>query len=152
MTPEVVLDEIMAAVRATLPAWVPRRAAERPACDARCTNAPGPSCDCRCGGVNHGSGRVVAVELDAGGVPRLKVEHPDDLRARATEYRTAVGPLRERQRDMVARRAGEVYPWNRPSPTERWLGDQLARITSMRTHKGRLKAIAEVSERLRSET
>ena len=46
---------------------------ERCACDGRCTNAPGPSCDCKCGGGNHGTGRMVPIEIDAGGIPRLVV-------------------------------------------------------------------------------
>ena len=47
---------------------------QRCACDARCTCATGPSCDCSCGGVNHGTGRVVPIEVDAGGVARLGVQ------------------------------------------------------------------------------
>ena len=40
-------------------------------CDARCTGASGPLCDCQCGGVNHGSQRIVILEVDVGGVPRI---------------------------------------------------------------------------------
>lgn len=46
-------------------------AAMRCPCDGRCTGATGPNCECSCGGVNHGTGRLIAVEIDAGGVPRL---------------------------------------------------------------------------------
>lgn len=44
----------------------------RCACDHRCTGATGPSCDCVCRGENHGTGAVVEVTVDAGGVPRLQ--------------------------------------------------------------------------------
>lgn len=59
---------------------------ERCACDARCTNAPGPCCECQCGGENHGTGRVVPIEIDAGGVPRLVAEDATECRRRAEEY------------------------------------------------------------------
>ncbi len=60
-------------------------------CDARCTNAPGPNCSCRCGGKNHGSMLVVAVEVDAGGIPRLRIDPKAAVKARAyRELLTAV--------------------------------------------------------------
>lgn len=115
---------------------------ERCACDGRCTNAPGPSCDCRCGGENHGTGRVVPIEVDAGGVPRVRVENEQECRARAAEYAAAVQPLRDRLQAMRKAREGACYPWNRATPAERSLSDALAAISALRTHKGRLTAIA----------
>ena len=43
---------------------------DRCPCDRRCTNATGPNCECSCGGVNHGSGRLVSVDVDCGPVPQ----------------------------------------------------------------------------------
>lgn len=118
------------------------RDSERCACDARCTNAPGPSCDCSCGGVNHGTGRVVPVEVGAGGIPRLVVACEVDCKARAAEYRAAAEPHRARLRAMREARA-ERYG-SRPSYEERALADALGKIAALRTHKGRLKALAEL--------
>lgn len=114
---------------------------ERCACDSRCTNATGPSCDCSCGGVNHGTHRVVPIEIAAGGVPRLKVESADDCRKRAAEYNAAMEPLRAKLRKKV-----EERPSWRHTPTrdEDDLRTALGRVSSLRTHKGRLKAIADL--------
>ena len=49
-------------------------------CDSRCVNARGPKCECGCAGANHGSGAVVKVERDAGGVP--VASKPADLAKR----------------------------------------------------------------------
>lgn len=119
------------------------RDSERCACDARCTNAPGPQCDCSCGGVNHGTKRVVPVEVAAGGVPRLKVECAADCIARAAEYAAAAEPFRARLRAMREARA-ERGTW-RVSHEEQALADALSKIAALRTHKGRLKALAELS-------
>lgn len=117
---------------------------ERCACDSRCTNAPGPSCECRCGGENHGTGRVVPIEIDAGGVPRLVAEDATECRRRAEEYAAAMEPHRARLQAMRERRAGECYPWNRETPIERALSERLSGIGALRTHKGRLSAIAKL--------
>jgi mRNA-degrading endonuclease HigB of HigAB toxin-antitoxin module len=39
---------------------------EKAPCDKRCTHASGPSCNCRCGCKNHGTGRLVTVEVTDG--------------------------------------------------------------------------------------
>ena len=113
---------------------------ERCACDGRCTHAPGPSCDCSCGGANHGTGRLVPVLVDAGGVPRLQVASAEECKARAAEFTAAMEPLRARLRDLRARRSDNW--WRGPSSDERHLADQIARIVKLRTHKGRMSAIA----------
>lgn len=118
------------------------RDSERCACDARCTNAPGPSCDCRCGGANHGTGRVVPVEVAAGGVPRLRVDCADACRARAAEYAAAAEPHRARLRAMRQVRADSGRL--RPTWEEQALADALGKIAALRTHKGRLRALAEL--------
>lgn len=117
---------------------------ERCPCDARCTAAPGPSCSCRCGGENHGSGRVVPVELDAGGIPRIKVEDVETCRARAEEFRRAMAPLRERLRRIRQDRLHH-YPMSRVPRAEQQLADAIAQIVALRTHAGRLKAIAKLA-------
>jgi hypothetical protein len=115
---------------------------ERCACDARCTNAPGPCCECQCGGENHGTGRVVPIEIDAGGVPRLVAEDATECRRRAEEYAAAMEPHRAELRAM---REGRVGHYNRrPSLDEDRLAGALGRISALRTHKGRLAAIAKM--------
>ena len=118
---------------------------ERCACDGRCTSAPGPMCDCRCGGVNHGTGRVVAVEVDAGGIPRLVVgaaAEVDACKARAAEYAAAMEPHRAALRTM---RQDRVISGRRPTLAEDQLAAALGSISRLRTHKGRLVAIVKLS-------
>lgn len=57
----------------------------RCACDARCTEARGPLCSCSCGGAHHGSGKLIVVEIDKGGVPRVTSPNPE----RGAEFREA---------------------------------------------------------------
>lgn len=118
---------------------------ERCACDGRCTSAPGPMCDCSCGGVNHGTGRVVAVEVDAGGIPRLAVgaaAEVDACKARAAEYAAAMEPHRSALRTM---RQDRVISGRRPTLAEDQLAAALGSISRLRTHKGRLTAIVKLS-------
>lgn len=117
---------------------------ERCACDGRCTNAPGPSCDCKCGGVNHGTGRMVPIEIDAGGIPRLVVGAAAEVascKARAAEYTAAMAPFREALRAM---RQARVISGRRPTLDEDSLASALGSISRLRTHKGRLAAIAKL--------
>lgn len=117
---------------------------ERCACDGRCTNAPGPSCDCKCGGVNHGTGRMVPVVIDAGGVPRLQVGADAEItacKARAAEYAAAMEPYRATLRRMREDRAGSM---RRATFAEDALASALGSISRLRTHKGRLAAIAKL--------
>lgn len=115
---------------------------ERCACDGRCTSAPGPMCDCRCGGVNHGTGRTVPVEVDAGGVPRLVIADVVACKARAAEYAAAMAPHRATLRTM---REERVISGRRPTLTEDSLASALGSISRLRTHKGRLAAIAKLT-------
>lgn len=117
-----------------------RRGEERCPCDARCTNAPGPRCECSCGGVNHGSGRVVIVNVDAGGVPRLTPSTPERCIARAAEYRDALGQIWAVHR--AAKREREARNGRGPSRREHEILEDIGRIQKLRTHAGRLKAIA----------
>lgn len=114
---------------------------ERCACDARCTNAPGPSCDCKCGGVNHGTHRVVPIEIGAGGIPRLVVADEAACKARAAEYAAAMEPHRA---ELRALRAARPEWRNSPTDAEYALSTALGKISALRTHKGRLAAIAKL--------
>ncbi len=121
---------------------------QRCACDARCTCATGPSCDCSCGGVNHGTGRVVPIEVDAGGVPRLVVQDVDACRVRATEYAAAMAPLRAKLRDL----RGQRPAWrDLPTRDEDALQTAISRVAALRTHKGRIKAAADLARAYRSD-
>lgn len=118
-------------------------------CDGRCTGAKGPSCDCHCGGVNHGSGRLVAIRYDLGPVPRFELS-PDD--ARAMEYQVALAFAEARiarlnADDVVARKLRGAHL----SPDEfrryRAVGEahlRLRKVERMRTHHGRIKALRAV--------
>lgn len=112
-------------------------------CDGRCTNAHGPSCGCACGGENHGSQALVEVVRDAGGIPTLKAGNME----RATEYRAArdaaVARIAKRHAYAIdAKARGEFI---REGYWE-WRGDSeaLAHARALKSHKGRLKALAEV--------
>ena len=64
-------------------------------CDGRCTGALGPNCDCQCGGANHGSGRVVEVQVDAGRAV-VRPQNWGQAQRIAEEYRRAVNTARAR--------------------------------------------------------
>ena len=88
-------------------------------CDGRCTGALGPNCDCQCGGANHGSGRVVEVQIDAG----RAVARPLNLAQSqmvADEYRRALAAARARG----------------------WPSWKLNRVRDMKVHKNRMEALA----------
>jgi hypothetical protein len=53
------------------------------ACDARCTNAPGPNCDCQCRGEFHGTGRMVEYVAETG---RVIVKETPEAKAVADEF------------------------------------------------------------------
>jgi len=53
----------------------------RPPCDGRCTHACGPHCDCQCGGVNHGTGKLVATVVKEGKIKAVDFSEDDLLRA-----------------------------------------------------------------------
>ena len=119
-------------------------------CDARRTNARGPSCNCPCGAENHGTQRLVEIEI-VQGIPRLLMLDPHRARERASEYRDAVAVARE----AVDRR----YPSGRVAAERKASGEYIdsgafsamldyrrareavARARALRTHGGRLKAL-----------
>lgn len=118
-------------------------------CDDRCTNAKGPHCSCTCGGKNHGSKAVVTVSYDAGPKPRYELK-PD--RGRALEYRVARAEAELRLRalnsgDVVARKLRGQYLSADEFCLYRRIGrghEAIRRAMKLRTHGGRLKALAKV--------
>lgn len=70
----------------------------RSACDARCTNANGPNCDCLCAGANHGTGKLVTVEI-LSGIPRIRMNDPEAANRRV-EFETE---CQEAKRRLAAR-------------------------------------------------
>lgn len=116
-------------------------------CDERCTGATGPSCECSCGGENHGTGRVVEVLRDMGGIPRFQC--PADAFKRAEEFRLARELARERFKVRWSaveadKRAGrwvsseDYYGW-RAAVTA------LDHAEGLRTHAGRMRALEKLS-------
>lgn len=120
------------------------------ACDARCTSSTGPSCSCRCGGENHGTGATVTVTTDVGAVPRFAPKDPAKQLARATEYRAAVAAAKAR---LAAHWGGYLADYRagvriESYATWRAIRDDLLdlnKATRLKTHGGRLKALAAVA-------
>lgn len=112
-------------------------------CDERCTNASGPSCDCACGGVNHGSGHLVELVRDVGGIPTLKAGNME----RASEYRAA----RDAARERIAKRHAYVIDAKARGQYVtagywEWQQDvsDLNHACGLKNHKNRLAKLAEV--------
>lgn len=114
------------------------------ACDGRCTGATGPNCDCRCGGENHGTGRVVAVTIDAGKVPVVRVPDSEKSRRVAAEWRAALEPLRAERNAIAERRAAGWIPRDQ---YDRWnsLCRAINHAMTLRTHAGRMARLARVA-------
>lgn len=115
-------------------------------CDDRCTCAVGPKCECPCGGANHGTGRTVEVVREVGAV-RLAT-CPEAARVRGAEYRAALEAARARitarYGDVRARKAAGEYLDGDTYWGFRHAGEALTKAARLRTHKGRLKALAAV--------
>jgi len=104
----------------------------RPACDGRCTGACGPHCDCSCGGVNHGTGRMVATVIREG---KVKVVDPSadilDEMKRGYKYREF--------RDYAQKMVDSVLEhWARKA-----MQRNLNKIVAMRVYDPRLKALVD---------
>jgi hypothetical protein len=87
---------------------------------------------------------MVPIEIDAGGIPRLVVGAAAEVaacKARAAEYAAAMAPFREALRAM---RQARVISGRRPTLDEDSLASALGSISRLRTHKGRLAAIAKL--------
>jgi len=104
-------------------------------CDPRCTSAIGPKCDCACGGANHGSGALVHVEIDAGGVP--VVSKPADLPAR----RGIAEVFRARYQRALDGYKAKVGTLNGADPVGWQIREQLRHARRFRTQRRRMAAI-----------
>lgn len=124
-----------------------------PACDERCTNAPGPKCSCACGAVNHGTGRVVVLDITTA-VPRITPARDattDKAVARAAEWRAAYAAAVEKiaplgAREYAAKAAGEYLDG---ASFSRFLHyrdtlQYLRGARALRTHAARLARLASV--------
>ena len=124
-------------------------------CDDRCTGARGPSCNCKCGGPNHGTGRLVSVLVHVGDVPALSAPRDATIRqARAAEYRALRDAVRTAWdgRFGAAVRAKEGGEYLDGYAFGRYLDGKRARrdvsdACALRTHAGRVKALAELLAR-----
>ena len=114
----------------------------RCACDSRCTGATGPKCDCECGGANHGTNRVVEVNVSCGNAPVAVM--PDNAKAMAvaTEFRAALAPVEDELAALYARqRAGEWLP-SHTFDRLRTLQSLRHRARKSKTHAARMKMLA----------
>ena len=98
----------------------------RSPCDGRYTEACGPHCDCVCGGINHGTGRLVATVVKEGKVKAIDFSEEDLLRA--YKYRE----LRNYAQKMCD---DGNFGWH----TRR----ELDKIVGMRVYDSRLKALVD---------
>lgn len=122
---------------------------DRCPCDARCTNATGPHCDCVCMGANHGTQRVVRVQVITGNVPVIVLSDPEAAKARVAEFKRESEAAEQR----VATKYGEQYATYRAGKwlTDKaaWMGiaDALTKIRDARklkVHKNRIAALRKV--------
>lgn len=127
---------------------------EETPCDDRCTGAQGPKCDCPCSGENHGSGRVVEIEVTTG-VPRIVMLDIAQSQARAAEYRAALAEATA----SVESRHGRGRVAGEAKLAGSWIGTDeygtmrqyhyalasVRRAKALRTHKGRLRALAAIT-------
>jgi hypothetical protein len=102
----------------------------RPPCDGRCTHACGPHCDCACGGVNHGTGKLVATIVKEGKVKAIDFSEEDMLRA--YKYRELCNYAQK----MCS---GDVNSLDYKVAYR--MSNELNKIISMRVYDPRLKAL-----------
>ena len=121
-------------------------------CDLRCTMAAGPDCNCQCGGKNHGSQITVAVVVDKGGIPKITPVNPEKARRVYGEWIQAKNMAEERilRHYPSAAHQGQVADAFNKSQAlrRRLLMDAVSRAGILKTHHGRLKALAAIQERI----
>jgi hypothetical protein len=121
-------------------------------CDGRCTHALGPFCICHCGGLNHGSQRIVHVERDVGGEPRLAPIDREAAIIRATEFRAALALARAAvegpEKILNDLRNGGRFlgqaEWSRYMVLGR-LRQGIWKAQRMKVHKARMAKLAEIA-------
>lgn len=67
---------------------------ERSACDKRCTHAVGPICVCKCNCANHGTGRVVVVQIIKD-LPTVLFNSDEQAAEAGRSYRQDIHDLRQ---------------------------------------------------------
>lgn len=120
-------------------------------CDDRCTNAKGPECNCKCHGANHGSKAVIKVTVVVGEVPKIVPKRPLAERlAIVEEARKAYIAAFERidaKTNGAASKAkkGEYVASRTVWWEQKVLRDNLRKAAMLKTHKGRMAAMAKVA-------
>ena len=129
------------------------------ACDASCCHARGPKCDCSCGGANHGAGILATIlTIDDNGTTQARFaaapKSAADAVKRAAEFRAAmltldgaVDVIQAARSALATKRSTSGWLSNDDFRTTLKLRDWLraqADLKSLRTHQGRLKAIAKL--------
>ncbi len=125
---------------------------ERSACDDRCTSATGPNCDCGCGGKNHGTNRVVQVQIITGAVPRVAARANLATRcAQVAAWQRAILEARER---ADAATHGAISAMQRRewiANKDLWwratdLQKSIRKAAGYQTHKRRMAALAAIAQ------
>ena len=120
------------------------------ACDSRCTSATGPKCNCQCRGENHGTGRVVAIVVDAGGIP---VASPTGNLPARLEIKREYFAARQSASDRIKAAHGDAITsinaglW--VADRAKWDAARAARMTYLKasrtaSHKSRIAALAKI--------
>lgn len=123
---------------------------DRCPCDGRCTGATGPNCDCQCGGINHGSNRLVTVEITTGNIPKLLpgADHYEAGKARAIEYKQARQIVRDKLNILAGMERDQVrIPYTLFCLYKRAPG-HLSAIHAKKNHKNRIKGLTELAKDL----
>jgi len=138
--------EVMGRVKADRPTWMVRESYEKCVCDARCQSAKGPSCDCPCGGKNHGTSVTVTVEV-IDSTPRVSTPDKSAAKKRADEYRAEIARVQQTHPGRLARlnAEGTYLPRSEWEVAESYRR-AVSHARSLRTHKGRMGALAKITE------
>lgn len=122
---------------------------ERCLCDQRCTMAAGPECNCQCAGANHGSGVLVTVAVDVGGIPRITPPDPAKARRVHSEWLGAMRKVKERivKHFPQAQNPTSHFEANQAVRCGRYM-DEVARAATMKTHHGRIQALKKLDEKI----
>ena len=110
--------------------------------------------DAQCGGENHGTGAVITVMHDEGGIPRAtgldiaaNMEKAEAFEATAEELRA---DIYARYPEIAAKRRGEwISKWNSYLDGCSFLSD-IRRAGNLKTHAGRMKRLEKIGNRFRS--
>lgn len=121
-----------------------REVHERCPCDMRCTHALGPHCDCRCQGENHGSQRMVTVEVIVGTVPRVSFKNDEAALQAATLWRMMRDALQKQIDELQAPRVkdGQWLEYKIYTVVEK-KKKALRTARENRTHEARMRNLME---------